>query len=266
MLLVLPPSEGKTSAPRGAPPLDLDTLTFPGLTEPRAAVLDALGRVSAHRDALELLEVGASLADEVERNTRLRTAPAAPASRVYSGVLYAAAGLGRLRGPAAERAATSVVVISALFGALTPADRVPAYRLAMQTLPGLGPLAAHWRDPLAAALADRASGDVVVDCRSGPYVAAWRPPADADWLAVRVEQLRAGGRVVVSHHAKHTRGVLARHLLTRRGGRRAEPRDAAAVLRAARSLVGSHGVVDVELAAPSSRGRAATLTLVLGDL
>jgi cytoplasmic iron level regulating protein YaaA (DUF328/UPF0246 family) len=40
-----------------------------------------------------------------------------------------------------------------------------------------------------------------------------------------------GSRKVVSHFAKHTRGELARHLLSRRGKAPATPRD---LLRAAR--------------------------------
>ena len=51
----------------------------------RAKVLEALGTVSAHQDALALLGVGASLRADVERNTRLHAEPAAPAHQVYSG-------------------------------------------------------------------------------------------------------------------------------------------------------------------------------------
>ena len=55
-------------------------------------MLEALGTVSAHEDALALLGVGASLSADVERNTRLHAEPAAPAHQVYSGVLYDALG------------------------------------------------------------------------------------------------------------------------------------------------------------------------------
>ncbi|NKY40664.1 peroxide stress protein YaaA, partial [Cellulomonas septica] len=92
MLVLLPPSEGKTSPARG-PALDLDALSSPGLTPVREKVLDALAEVSARPDAAAVLGVGASLADEVARNTTLRAAPTAPARRVYTGVLYGAAGL-----------------------------------------------------------------------------------------------------------------------------------------------------------------------------
>jgi hypothetical protein len=66
-----------------------------------------------------------------------------------------------------------------------------------------------------------------------------------------------GRRSVVSHHAKHTRGVLTRHLLTRRG---TAPTTAAALARVARELVGVD-LLDVELDAPAGRG--ATLSLVV---
>ena len=193
--------------------MDLGALSRPSLTSAREGVLDALAAASARPDAVALLGAGASLADEVARNTRLRWAPATDVSRVYSGVLYAALGLPDLPATARRRARAHVVVVSALWGALSPGDRVPAYRLAMGTrLPGLGPLASYWRAPLAEALDPEVDG-LVVDCRSAPYAAAWRPRGDAAETAVAVRVL-AGGQVV-SHHAKHTRGALARHLLVR---------------------------------------------------
>lgn len=213
MLLLLPPSEGKTPAPRSARPVDLDGLSRPGLTGARLAVLDALVRTSGGPDAVRLLGVGASLAGEVARNTRLREEPATDMTRVYSGVLFAAADLASLPATARRRARDHVAVVSALWGALSPGDRIPAYRLSMGTdLPGVGPLAAHWRGPLAMALGAEVEG-LVVDCRSAPYQAAWRPHGDAAEVTVAVRVLRDGA--VVSHDAKHTRGLLTRHLLTR---------------------------------------------------
>ncbi|WP_380166627.1 YaaA family protein [Jannaschia sp. R86511] len=214
MLLLLPPSEGKTEARRGARPFDLDALSRPDLTAHRRQVLQALVAASARPDAPRLLGVGASLHGEVARNTRLATEPAADMSRIYSGVLFTALDLASLEPTARRRARSHLVVVSALWGALSPGDRVPAYRLAMGThLPGVGPLAAHWRPALEAALAPEAGG-LVVDCRSAAYAAAWRPRGAAAEATVAVRVLR--GDVVVSHDAKHTRGLLARHLLQRR--------------------------------------------------
>ena len=74
------------------------------------------------------------------------------------------------------------------------------------TLPGLGPLAQLWRPALDEVLPAVAGAGVVVDCRSAPYAAAWRPGAA---LAPRWVQVRVPG---ASHMAKHTRGLVARHL------------------------------------------------------
>lgn len=259
MLVLLPPSEGKTPAPAAARPVDLATLSHPGLTAHRERVLDALTAASARPDATDVLGVSAGLADEVARNLVLRTGPAARASRVYTGVLYAAAGLDRLTPAARARAVASVRVVSALWGVLTVDDVVPAYRLSMGTdLPGVGPLAASWRGPLAAALDDDAHDALVVDGRSATYRAAWTPPADARWVDVRVLREVDGRRSVVSHHAKHTRGVLARHLVTRRGR---PPRDADELAHAASALVGD-ALHAVELG-PAPRRGARTLSLVV---
>lgn len=259
MLVLLPPSEGKTAPDPGRPAVRLDTLVSPELAPYREKVLDALAEVSARPDALDVLGAGASLRAEVAANTMLREASAAPASEVYTGVLFAAAGLAALPPAAAERAAHDVLVASALWGVVRPVDPIPAYRLSMKTdLPGIGPLARFWRGPLADALGARTSGDVVVDCRSGGYVAAWRPAPGTDWLAVQVLREVDGRRSVVSHHAKHTRGVLARHLLTRSGG---QPRTSDDVADAAAELVGE-SLLAVELGEATSKG-ARTLSLVV---
>lgn len=259
MLVLLPPSEGKTPAPPAAPPLDLAALSHPGLTPVREKVLDALVAVSARPDACDVLGVSRGLADEVARNVVLRSAPAARASRVYTGVLYGAAGLDTLTPAARTRAVASVRVVSALWGVLTVDDVVPAYRLSMGTdLPGIGPLAAAWRGPLGVELSQRAEDELVVDCRSAAYRAAWTPPAGARWVDVRVLREVDGRRSVVSHHAKHTRGVLTRHLVTRRGR---EPRDADELAHAASALVGD-ALHAVELG-PEPRRGARTLSLVV---
>ncbi|MGP7961494.1 YaaA family protein [Sanguibacter sp. A247] len=254
MIVLLPPSEGKTAASAGAP-LDLDMLVLADLAPERRKVLEALASVSARPDALTVLGVGASLADEVARNTSLELAPTAPAAHVYSGVLYAAADLaGALVDSRASSRTDSVLTVSALWGVVAPNDPIPAYRLSMGTdLPGIGPLARFWREPLRA-LDERAGGDVVVDCRSTAYAAAYRPRG-AEHVTVRVVRELDGRRSVVSHHAKHTRGLLTGHLLRREGE---PPTTAAELLEAASELVG-----DILLEATLTRGASGTATLEL---
>lgn len=222
MLILLPPSEGKTPA-AGGDAVNWAALSFPTLNTCRTKVLDALGTVSAHEDALALLGVGASLKADVERNTRLHAEPAAPAHQVYSGVLYDALGYDTLTAVQRKKADVSVFVISALWGAIRFADKVPAYRLSMGTaLPDVGRLASFWKPQLNEALAAVTAGELLVDCRSSTYAAAWTPPP-AQTVAVNVFTEANGVRKVVSHFAKHTRGELARHLLQRRGKAPATP-------------------------------------------
>ncbi|WP_084103353.1 YaaA family protein [Demequina sp. NBRC 110056] len=249
MLILLPPSEGKT-APADGTAVELDALTHPDLASARRRVGDALVKVSGQRNALTALGVGPSLASEVERNTRLWDQPADAAARVYTGVLFEAAQASTWSDGTLERAAERVRIISALWGAVSPADRIPAYRLSMSTSLGrIGPLASYWRQHLASELSHVADGRVIVDCRSSSYVAAWRP-SGAPLLSVRVERELNGKRTVVSHMAKHTRGLLTGALVTADAVAES-PSD---VADAARTL---DGVVDVALA-------PAELTIVVG--
>lgn len=217
MLILLPPSEGKT-APRRGKPLDLATLSSPGLTPAREAVVEALVALCSGdpAEAAAVLEVGATQLDLVALDRELRSSPTARADQVYSGVLYDALDAATLSAAARRRASSRVAVTSSVFGIVRPADRIPAYRLSGgTTLPGLGPVAGHWREHLGPAVLDAVGTGLLVDLRSTAYAAFWRPPAD---LARRVATVRVlhesgGTRKVVSHFNKATKGRIVRALL-----------------------------------------------------
>ena len=212
VLILLPPSEGKTAHAEGAP-FEIEDLSFPELSAERRLVLDALAEVSARDDAMDLLGVGASLANEVARNINLHTEPAAKAHDIYSGVLFEALGYASLEEAARRRADESIIVISALWGAVRFGDRIPPYRLSMSVkLEPLGKLATWWKKRLAPVLDEAAGSQLIVDARSSTYAAAYKP-ASGNTVAVNVFQMRNGTPKVVSHFAKHTRGEVARFLV-----------------------------------------------------
>lgn len=216
MLILLPPSESKNAPARRGAPVDLAKLSFPALTALRAQVLEALVTTSGRDDAQRRLDVGPSLAAEVERNTRLPELPARPALEVYNGVLYDALDAASLSTAAKRRANARVVIVSGLWGAVRPTDRIPPYRCNVcADLVGVGALEPAWREVLPAVIAEAAGAKgVVVDCRSSSYLAMGRPASVADrTVEVRVLRDEAGRRSVVSHMAKHTRGEVTRFLL-----------------------------------------------------
>jgi cytoplasmic iron level regulating protein YaaA (DUF328/UPF0246 family) len=206
VLILLPPSETKTGRVRGRP-ADPGLVSFPELTSTRIAVAQALAVVSARPDAPALLGVSANLRADIAHNVRLDSAPAVQVANLYTGVLYDALGLPSMDSAARRRANRWLVIISALYGALRPRDKIPPYRLSMGVnLGALGPLASTWRTPLAGVLPIAAGRGVIVDCRSSTYAAAWTPQGE---LAARWVQVRVPG---ATHQAKHTRGLVARHL------------------------------------------------------
>jgi len=218
MLILLPPSEGK-AAPRGRTPVDLDSLAFADrLGEPRRLLLDRLAELCRGpvERAVETLGISPGQADDVPRDAELLTAPTAPAAEVYAGVLYDRLGFDRLSPTARRRAGRSVLIASGLWGLVRPGDRIPWYRFSMKPkLEGVGGLAAFWRGPLAAAMAEAGhdrEGRLVLDMRSGAYAAAWRPGA-ARLLAVRGFTDAPTGRKAISHMAKAIRGDVARIVL-----------------------------------------------------
>ncbi len=217
MLILLPPSEGK-SAPKRGKPLALADLGFPDLTEPREQVLTALTGLCAGdpEHAARTLGLGPTQADDVRRNAHLLETPTARADAIYTGVLYENLGLHSLDSAARRRATSSLAITSSLFGMVRPADRIPPYRLAGGVnLPGLGVISAHWRKVLDPVVRAAAGNGIVVDLRSSTYAAFWRPGGDlAPKVAtVRVLQQVGSRRMVVSHFNKATKGRLVRALL-----------------------------------------------------
>lgn len=215
MLILLPPSEGKTVPKRGNA-LDLDNLSFPTLNPTRQKVLDALIEVCGGDgiEAMRVLGLGKTQGGEVARNAHLRDAHAGRADRVYSGVLFSALDLPSLTGNDKRRATTSVAITSALFGLVRPGDRIPSYRLSGDvSLPPIGSVAALWRGVLGQELA---AERLLIDLRSGMYAALYRPQSAlaARTSTVRVLHEHLGERKVVSHFNKASKGQLARDLLT----------------------------------------------------
>ncbi|WP_373234471.1 peroxide stress protein YaaA [Mycobacterium marinum] len=229
MIVLLPPSETKRGGGDG-PPLRLEKLANPGLGALRAALVGELVDLAADPPACRTaLGVSPSQNAEIERNAALRTAPTLPALRRYTGVLYDALDVDSLRGAEAKRARARLAIGSALFGLLRADDQVPAYRLsATSKLPAKPTLAARWKPLLEPLLAELAAQDLIVDLRSGSYVALG-PTSGAIHVKVLAEH-PDGRRTVVTHFNKAYKGRLARILASTR----AEPADAAAVAAVAR--------------------------------
>lgn len=258
MLILLPPSEGKTAPARGAA-LSLESLSLPVLTPAREAVIEALVALSSGSaaKAAEVLGVPKTQPELVALNAALRSAPTARADRVYTGVVYDALSPATLP-PAAKRRLTSrVMVTSSVFGLVGMGDRIPAYRLSGDTtLPGLGGVQAHWRSRLGPGVLEALGNGLLVDLRSGTYAAFWRPDEVAAHTAtVRVLHEVGGVRKVVSHFNKATKGRIVRALLE--SG--AAPRTPAKLADALRDLGWA-----VEVGRPGKGGTQ--LDVIVGDL
>jgi len=177
VLILLPPSEGKSSPERGRK-LNLKTLFgSPDLTDIRRKLLES------HREIDETV--------------------CRPAHDIYSGVLYQALGWESLSTTAKQRGSQSILIISALMGAVRIDDIIPTYKLKITT--------SIWKKPLTHLL-ESLDSDLIIDCRSSTYSGVWTP-AHHKTVAIRVFQVKGGKKTVITHMSKKYRGELVRHLL-----------------------------------------------------
>jgi cytoplasmic iron level regulating protein YaaA (DUF328/UPF0246 family) len=265
VLILLPPSEGKTPATGGSP-VDPASLWLPSLATARTRVLSRLvamcRRTSARSiaDSLAVLGLSEGQRGEIVRDAELLEAPAAPASEVYTGVLYEALGVRELDEAAAAWLGERVVVFSGLWGVVRLGDRIPAYRCSVGvTLPApVGGLTAYWKKALKPALDSACAGTPVLDLRSGAYAAMWTPGPEAAALRVLHERIVDGvpRRSVVSHFNKATKGRLVRALATEQ----AAPGSVDELVTALRDLK-----FTVE-ERPAPAGRARQLDVVVAEL
>jgi cytoplasmic iron level regulating protein YaaA (DUF328/UPF0246 family) len=149
------------------------------------------------------------------------------------------------------------VITSALWGALRPGDRIPAYRMRVwANLAGLGRTEPLWRTVLPDHFAGLAGPDgIIVDLRPPSFQALGMPTGLADrTVAIQVSRFAAGRRIgdVV---AKRVRGEAA-HRLLESGVDPTDP-DALAEVLADRW--------PVRLTEPARPGRTWTLTLTAND-
>jgi cytoplasmic iron level regulating protein YaaA (DUF328/UPF0246 family) len=140
-----------------------------------------------------------------------------PAALAFDGDVYGGLDAKTLSVDDLQWAQDHLVILSGLYGALRPLDRLQPYRLEMGTklaTPGAKDLYGFWGDTIAAYLNQRQRGapqKVVVNLASQEYFRA----ADRKALKARVvecvfEEGRAGGWQIISFFAKRARGLMAR--------------------------------------------------------
>jgi cytoplasmic iron level regulating protein YaaA (DUF328/UPF0246 family) len=92
-----------------------------------------------------------------------------PAIERYTGVLYSATGVADWTPDQRDWAATHVFIHSALFGIISSADQIPAYRLSYDTKVAGRAVKEYWGEQVGDAVREMAAGDWVLDARSGGY-------------------------------------------------------------------------------------------------
>ena len=217
-LILLPPSEGKSSGGDGLPWFKT-TQSFPELESARKEVIKALKTAmeAPVGERSKLLGVGETKTDEATKaNLSVDTGKTSPAIERYTGVLYDALEYGSLSSKLKKRVDSQVVIFSGLWGILRPGDHVPDYKLKMGAkLPVLGKPSTFWKPFISSSLAKAASG-VVWDLLPNEHSAAWDPSISGRRIRVSflddVMKDKKRTLVTVSHWNKLLKGSLVRFI------------------------------------------------------
>lgn len=146
-----------------------------------------------------------------------------PAVLAFNGDVYGGLAATSLDTAALDWAQQHLVILSGLYGALRPLDRLQPYRLEMGTAvpnPRGRNLYDFWGDTIAEYLNERLAGErrpVVVNLASQEYArVALRPALKARVLHCQFEEGKGGRFGVVGVLAKRARGLMARWAIDRR--------------------------------------------------
>lgn len=148
-----------------------------------------------------------------------------PAALAFNGDVYQGLQAGTLDAAGWTWAQSHVVILSGLYGALRPLDRLQPYRLEMGTAlatPRGRDLYAWWGDTVAGYLNARQAGaraPVLVNLASQEYFkVVARPALQGRVVDCVFEEFKAGQYKVVSFFAKRARGMLCRWAIDHRVG------------------------------------------------
>ena len=142
MIILLPPSSGKT-APTSGPSLDLSSLLFGSeLTSCREELIKDLHQVCSHANAAQVLKIGPNTVGDITDNLDVYEAPTTTALNLYTGVLFEAAKFNQtLENVTLENTQKTValpadilnseiMIFSGLWGVVRPQDLLAEQQLA----------------------------------------------------------------------------------------------------------------------------------------
>ena len=223
MLILLSPAK---SLDYDTPPTT-ERHTLPQFTDESAALIEVLRPLTPAQLA-SLMDLSDALATlNVARyaawSPQATAANSKPAVLAFDGDVYDGLRARELETADLAWAQKHLVILSGLYGALRPLDRLQPYRLEMGTklgVDGARDLYGYWGDTVARWLNERQEAEtapVVVNLASQEYFKV----VDRKVLRARViecvfEDWKDGRYKVISFFAKRARGLMARHLIERR--------------------------------------------------
>ncbi len=202
--------------------------TQPRFVDEAARLIDVLRGHSAD-DIAGLMGLSENLAQlNVDRyaawSTHFTSRNSRPAALAFNGDVYEGLQAASLSSADWTWAQRHVVILSGLYGALRPLDRLQPYRLEMGTRlatpGGAKDLYGYWGDTLAETLNEAQADErapIIVNLASQEYSrAALRPALRARVIECVFEEWHGGQWKVISFFAKRARGLMARHAIQQR--------------------------------------------------
>ena len=132
-----------------------------------------------------------------------KSADPGAAIQVYTGVLYAALGWNTLSKAQQKLGQSSIVIISAKYGALRPLDVIETYKVKIDN---------KEMAPKVAAVLNQNTAELIIDCRSSTYQTVWQSPIEKT-VEIKVFTTVEGHKKVITHMSKKSRGEVTRYLL-----------------------------------------------------
>jgi len=220
-IILLPPSESKKTGGDETKPLRLiknfkKDNYFETLWIEREEIYGKLRETiskSTHEELEKILDLkGKNLQNAIEINSDLLNKETMPAIERYDGVMFKAIEYNKLNEKQKENFNNSTIFIDGMFGLLRPQDKIPEYKLKINSKFSDIDITKYWKQNLIGLFHSLFKEKIIIDILPETHRKVVTIPSDSKYYQIKFMIEKNGKNVNVGHDSKKLKGELIQYI------------------------------------------------------